>query len=192
MNGDNGVFVEFNGQTHSYDFGAVTEVNVATAEGMNDEVDVVETPVECPRVHPRRRHRPRRDWQHLDGVQGINGSVSVYSSDTTSTSLVIDDSADDLAARIVTMNSGGVFGLAPAPITYDQFRLNSLVVDAGGSDDGFDTFNVLGTPNSPVFAVPPPPSSTKATADFDDGHTSKAPTANLTSTAAPARICLRG
>jgi hypothetical protein len=67
-------------------------------------------------------------------VQGIAGPLYVYDQ----TLLTIDDSAD-ASARVASIGSGSLTGLAPAAISWDPTSLLSLTVDGG---NGGNTFTI--------------------------------------------------
>jgi hypothetical protein len=75
-------------------------------------------------------------------AQGILGPVNV-SNPVNFTALTIDDSAD-ATARSVTLTNAAVSGLAPVPISYNQYNLALLLLKGGSSQN---TYSVLSTPN---------------------------------------------
>jgi hypothetical protein len=77
-------------------------------------------------------------------LQKIQAAVTVLNQ-TSHTELIIDDTAD-ADSHAVTVTNGGVIGLAPAAITYDQNALSSLFVESGSSKNNL--FSVDSTPQN--------------------------------------------
>ncbi len=76
-----------------------------------------------------------------NGVQDIQGPLTVNSTRTDFVDLNLNDQADAIG-RTVTLASGSVSGLAPADIDYGPTALANLTVNGG---TGPDTFDVEGT-----------------------------------------------
>jgi hypothetical protein len=77
-------------------------------------------------------------------VQGIAAALTIHNQPAYDT-LVIDDSADGAShtSPAVVLSAGGITGLAPYPITFTSFSVNTLTV-LGGT--GSNIFIVAGTP----------------------------------------------
>ena len=81
-------------------------------------------------------------------VQDIHGNVSVsnVSKPVTYTTLVIDDSTDQVSRTMpITITNAAITGLAPAVISYAQSALRSLTIQGGPGNNAY--YNVQSTPN---------------------------------------------
>jgi hypothetical protein len=142
LNDRGGVQVTLNGETFSYPYGQVSHVYVYTGAGSNSAY-VHDTSS----ASPVTIYSGGTDMVYIggtDGVQGINGSVDVENPNGH-TDLIIDDSGNSYSSRTVNMDATGVYGLAPAPISYDQNGLSHLTIDTGSAGN---TFYVANTPSS--------------------------------------------
>jgi hypothetical protein len=81
-----------------------------------------------------------------NGVQDVQGSLTINSTLTDFVNLNLNDQADTVG-RMVTLTSGSVSGLAPADIDYSVNALANLNVNGG---TGANTFKVQSTP-APIF-----------------------------------------
>ena len=126
-------------------------VVLGTASG--SQVSVVATPNTGP-VGSTTTHLDSYAKQvtvHVDGgiddVQGVRGKLAIQQQQFGTNRLVdltIDDSHDTVG-RTVTLTRGGVSGLAPAMILFDETRLKSFSVSSG---KGTNHFAILGTPDN--------------------------------------------
>ena len=142
LNGSGGVLVTLNGQSFSFPYGEINQVTVNTDGGSNS-VYVYNTSS----ASPVTIYGGGSDHDYIGGtygVQGINGYVSI-NNPPSYTSLVINDTGNYFSDRSVTVNSTGVYGLAPAPIYYNQPHLSSLSIETGSAGN---TFYVDNTPNN--------------------------------------------
>jgi hypothetical protein len=83
-----------------------------------------------------------------DGVQGIEGSISVQNP-TGSLILGISDGGDG-TGRTATLTASRITGLAPAAISWDPGSLASLSIEGPA---GPSTFTITGTPSSAARAI---------------------------------------
>ncbi len=142
LNSSGGVLITLNGQQFSFTDGEISHVYVYT-EGGDNSVYVYDTSS----ISPVTIYGGGGDYDYIggtNGVQGINGSVDVENP-ANYTDLVIDDTGNNFSDRSVTVDQTGVYGLAPAAITYNQNDLSALSIDTGSAGN---TFIVDNTPDN--------------------------------------------
>jgi hypothetical protein len=79
---------------------------------------------------------------NLGSLADIQGAVTLFNGPSRD-QLTIDDSADPADQTDVVIGDAGVTGLAPVPLNFTSFSINTLSI-LGGS--GNNTYNVTGTP----------------------------------------------
>jgi hypothetical protein len=143
LNGYGGELITLNSETFSYPYGEFNHVYVYT-EGGSNTVYVDNTSSSCPVTI----YGDGSDYDSIgnsyDGVQGIYGSVDVHNPPDY-TDLVINDTADYCSGHAVTVDQTGVYGLAPAAITYNEADLSFLTIETGSAGN---TFYVDNTPSN--------------------------------------------
>jgi hypothetical protein len=136
-----GVRVTLNGETAQFEPGAISSVVVNTGGG-TDTVNVLRTTVPVTINYNGGGGTDAANFGTGGSVQGIQAPVTVFNGPSY-THVNIDDSADPGNHGNVTINSGGVTGLAPAAINFSAFSVNTLSA-LGGT--GTNTYMITATP----------------------------------------------
>lgn len=116
-------------------------------------------------------------------VQGVQGSVTLSSSNASAPDTVVLDDSADTTGQNATIGDTQVSGLAPGSINFTGSQLSSLTILFGS---GSDTANVTPSPNFPMNlngGLPNPPTSPGDTLNMNlTGTTSPVLTSTLSST----------
>jgi len=145
LNSSGGVLIQLDSQVYSYTYGEINHVYVDTEGGFNtiNNVSVLNTSS----IAPVTINNDGTNFDNggtnyddignsYDGVQGIKGSVDIQTADVF-TNISIDDTDNSSSYRTVTVDQTGVYGLAPAAITYNHAALDTLDIDTGSEGDTF-------------------------------------------------------
>jgi hypothetical protein len=87
-----------------------------------------------------------------DGVQSINGPLTITAGFNNVTNVNVNDSADKGNHSNVTLSNSAILNLAPAAINYQQNPIGSLHVNVTGGS-GKDAYTVTDTPHNAQFAL---------------------------------------
>jgi hypothetical protein len=143
VNPAGGVWVNLNGEVVSFEPGQITSIVVNTGAGtnyvnVNNEALAVGLTI----------NDGGDDHVYLGSqgsVQGIKGSVQI-NSPSNHTQLVINDSADTVAQKVV-VDDLSVIGLAPGNIGFNSDGLSYLTIYGGSGGNTFYVFNTPSTYN---------------------------------------------
>jgi hypothetical protein len=137
-----GVQVTFNGETATFDPGAISSIVINSGDG-TDTINVLRTLTGMP-VTINSTGTATVNVGNAGNAQGIAGTLTI-NNPSGSTALNIDDSADAIARTVtvqVNGTTGTITGLTPANIVYATTGVSSITLNGGS---GGNTFNVLST-----------------------------------------------
>jgi hypothetical protein len=144
-----GVYASLDSQTAAFAPGQVNFIIVNTGGGFNN-VSVYNTSAQAPVAIEDGGSDFVEIGNGYDGMQGINGQIGISNFSGYLTHLVLSDTNNAVSGRSVTIDGGGVYGLAPANIYINQ-RDNPLSeLDIYGGSAG-NTFTFNNTPNAYTY-----------------------------------------
>jgi hypothetical protein len=144
-----GVVVTLNGETATFEKGAITSVEVDTLIG-NNTVSVLATPNGVPvQINDGGDDAVMvgSDGVTPGTLQNLNGAVMI-NNPSHHTTLTVDNGADPTSHFNAVINNAGITGLAPAAINYTGSQLTRLKI-FGGQGSPSDYY-VQETPGGPV------------------------------------------
>jgi hypothetical protein len=134
-----GVLVTLNGEAARFDPGTISSITVNSGDG-NDTIYVYQILAGVP-VTINSSGAATINIGATSSVQSIQGPVTIYNGPNYDTVNLYD--SGDTGNRNISISSGGITGLAPAPINFTSASVSNLTINGGS---GTNTYTVAGTP----------------------------------------------